>query len=75
MKFNDLFNQQLPWLIFLKLFVRKNRQGRGKLLNCYQKMVQWMVTPANHVIAGPNLHRAENLALGRFSQHLPAKYR
>ena len=34
-----------------------------------------MVTPANHVIAGPNLHRAENLALGRFSQHLPAKYR
>ena len=25
---------------FLMYFVRKNRQGRGELLNCYRKMVQ-----------------------------------
>ena len=29
----------------------------------------------NHVIAGPDLHRAGPLALWRFSQHLFAKYR
>ena len=29
-----------------------------------------MVTPTNHVIAGPDLHRAGPLALWRFSQHL-----
>ena len=34
-----------------------------------------MVTPTNHVIAGPNLHRAGPLALWGFSQDLPAKYR
>ena len=28
----------------------------------------------NHVIAGPDLHRARPLALWRFSQHLSAKY-
>ena len=59
----------------LKYFVRKNRQGRGELMNCYQKMVQWMVTPTNHVIAEPNLHRARPLALLRFSQHLSAEYK
>ena len=33
-----------------------------------------MVTCSNHVIAGPDLHRARPLALSRFSQHLFAKY-
>ena len=33
-----------------------------------------MVTPTNHVIAGPDLHRTGSLALWRFSQHLSAKY-
>ena len=33
-----------------------------------------MVTSTNHVIAGPDLHRAGPLALGKFSQHLSAKY-
>ena len=28
-----------------------------------------MVTPTNHVIAGPDLHRAGPLALRRFLQH------
>ena len=37
-------------------------------------MVQWMVTSNNHVIAGPDLHRAGPLAIWRFSQHLSAKY-
>ena len=31
-----------------------------------------MVTSTNHVIAGPDLHRARPLALWRFSQHLLA---
>ena len=34
-----------------------------------------MVTPTNHVIAGPDLHRAGPLVLWGFSQDLPAKYR
>ena len=41
-----------------------------------------MVTPTNHAIAGPDLHRAGPdlhragpLAVWRFSQHLSAKYR
>ena len=34
-----------------------------------------MVTPTNHVIAGPDLHRAGPLALWRFLQDLFAKYR
>ena len=34
-----------------------------------------MVSPTNHVISGPNLHRAELLALWRFLQHFSAKYR
>ena len=34
-----------------------------------------MVTLTNHVIAEPDLHRAEPLALWRFSQHLSAKCR
>ena len=34
-----------------------------------------MVSPTNHAIAGPNLHRAEPQALWRFLQHLSAKYR
>ena len=29
-----------------------------------------MFTSTNHVIAGPDLHRARPLALSRFSQHL-----
>ena len=54
----------MPPYLNTPLFVRKNRQGRGELLNCYRKMVQIkMVTPTNHVIAGPTLHRAELLAL------------
>ena len=32
-----------------------------------------MVTPTNHVIAGPDLHRAGPLALLKFLQHLSAK--
>ena len=32
-----------------------------------------MVTSTNHVIAGPDLHRAGPLALWGFSQHLFAK--
>ena len=35
-------------------------------------MVKQMVTSTNHVIAGPDLHRARPLALCRFSQHLLA---
>ena len=31
---------------FKKYFVRKNRQGKGELLNCYRKMVQKIVTPS-----------------------------
>ena len=27
LKFNDLFNQRFPWLIFFKYLVRKNRRG------------------------------------------------
>ena len=34
-----------------------------------------MVTPTNHVIAGPDLHRAGPLALWEFLQDLFAKYR
>ena len=34
-----------------------------------------MVMSTNHVIAGPDLHRARPLALWRFSHHLSAKYR
>ena len=34
-----------------------------------------MVTPTNHVIAGPDLLRAGPLALWRFLQDLSAKYR
>ena len=34
-----------------------------------------MVTPINHVIAGPDLHRAGSLALCGFLQDLSAKYR
>ena len=33
-----------------------------------------MVTSTNHVIAGPDLHRARPLAFWRFSQHLSVKY-
>ena len=33
-----------------------------------------MVTPINHVIAGPDLHRAGPLAVWGFLQHLLAKY-
>ena len=32
-----------------------------------------MVTLTNHVIAGPDLHRAGRLALWRFPQHLSVK--
>ena len=35
LKFNDLFNQHFPWLIFFKYFVRKNWRGGGELMNCY----------------------------------------
>ena len=38
-------------------------------------MVQYMVTPTNHAIAGPDLHRAGPLAVWGFLQHLSAKYR
>ena len=34
-----------------------------------------MVTPTNHVIAGPDLHRAGPLALWGVLQDLPAKNR
>ena len=34
-----------------------------------------MVTPANHAIAGPDLHRAGPQAVWVFLQHLSAKYR
>ena len=34
-----------------------------------------MLTPTNHVIAGPDLHRARLLALLGFLQDLSAKYR
>ena len=34
-----------------------------------------MVTPINHVIAGPDLHRPGPLVLWGFLQHLSAKYR
>ena len=34
-----------------------------------------MVTPTNHVIAGPDLYRAGSLAVWRFLQDLSAKYR
>ena len=34
-----------------------------------------MVTPTNHAIAGPDLHRAGPLALRGFLQNLSAKYR
>ena len=60
---------------FFKYFVRKNWRGGGELLNWNRKMVQWMVTPTNHVIAEPNLHCALPLALWRFSQNLSAKYK
>ena len=33
-----------------------------------------MITSSNHVIAGPELHRARPLALWRFLQRLFAKY-
>ena len=75
LKFNDLFNQHFPRLIFLKYFVRKNWGVGGELLNYYQKMIQYMVTPTNHDIAGPDLHRARPLALWGFFQDLSAKYR
>ena len=60
---------------FLMNFVRKNWRGRGELMNCYCKIVQWMVMLTTHVIAGPDLHCAGPLALWRFSQHLSAKCR
>ena len=44
-------------------------------MNCYRKMVQYMITLTNHVIAGPDLHRAGPLALWRFLQHRSAKCR
>ena len=34
-----------------------------------------MVTPTNHAIAGPDLHRAGPLAVWGFLQDLSAKYR
>ena len=34
-----------------------------------------MVTPTNHAIAGPDLHRAEPLAVWGFLQDFSAKYR
>ena len=34
-----------------------------------------MVTPTNHAIAGPDLHRAGPLVVWVFLQHLSAKYR
>ena len=34
-----------------------------------------MVTPTNHAIAGPDLHRAGPQAVWGFLQHLSAKYR
>ena len=34
-----------------------------------------LVTSTNHVIAGPDLHRARPLELWRFLQHFSAKYR
>ena len=34
-----------------------------------------MVTPTNHVVAGPDLYRAGPLSLWGFLQHLSAKYR
>ena len=46
-----------------KYFVRKNWRGGGELMNCCWKIVQKMVTLTNHVIAGPDLHRAGPLAL------------
>ena len=33
-----------------------------------------MVTPTNHAIAGPDLHRAGPLAVWGFLQYLSAKY-
>ena len=38
-------------------------------------MILYMVTPTNHAIAGPDLHRAGPLAVWEFLQHLSAKYR
>ena len=38
-------------------------------------MVQYMVTPINRVIAGPDLHCAGPLALWGFLQDLSAKHR
>ena len=60
---------------FFRYFVRKNWGVGGKLLNCYWKMVQLMVTPIHHAFAGPDLHCAGPLALGGFLQDLSAKYR
>ena len=38
-------------------------------------MVHYMITPTNHVIAGPDLHRAKSLALWGILQDLSAKDR
>ena len=53
--------------IFLKsiLCVKTGDVG-GELLRCYWKMVQKMATSTNHVIAGPDLHRARSLHFGDF---------
>ena len=47
-KFNNLFDEQYPKLIVFKVYCRVKT---GKVeVNCYQKMVLWIVTLTNHVI-------------------------
>ena len=67
-KFNNLFNEHFPWLIFFqKYIVAQNWQGG--------KIVRWIVTLINHVIDRAGFTLRGPLVLWKFLQNLLTKYR
>ena len=72
-KLNNMFNEHFPGIIFCKsILSRKNRRGGNEWLVKLGANWSRLLTM---LLPGPDLHCAGLLALWRFSQHLPAKYK
>ena len=76
-KFNNLFNEHFPSCFFKSILCVKTGEVEKwyNYWKYYWKVVQLMVSLTKHAIHGPDLHCSVPLALRRFLQHLPAKYK
>ena len=73
-KLNNLFNEHLPQLFFLRVFFRV-KPSEVKKIAIEKWYNRWFNLLPSMLLPGPDLHCVERLVLLGFSQHLPAKYK